>query len=321
MIILEGPDNSGKSVLAEAIHVLTGDGYAKSIQSTTYNDYLHILTKPLHSIVFDRNFWSDLPYSHIVRKERSQFTLKEFHNLHWFTLAHNPVVVLCNEKARWDDGPVPENMFRPLLGEYGSLFRMLDLPFMYYRWTQDVGTAPAAKHLVAKHLVRLETENRVDNEWWAKMKKRGYMGIGSMHPEVLYIAEELSPNNVNRLPFEAGPSGRYLSELMDNAEIPIGKVFLTNWKKTGDNARDTKLLRRELRHLKPDRVVILGAVAKVAVPILEEKEIPWVGIEHPSSIVRFHPERKQRYLELWRNAYEGRTHGKGEKLQLGEGQI
>ena len=96
----------------------------------------------------------------------------------------------------------------------------------------------------------------------------GYGYTGSQHPDYFLIAERIGPNNVNNLPFETGPTGHMLSDMLEKSATPLGKFAVTNMVKSyrrdprPPNEQDEQLLRTELEHLKPKVAVFMGSVAK-----------------------------------------------------------
>jgi hypothetical protein len=114
MIILLGPDHSGKTTLWSEL-LAEGLNVWHAVRETDYDDYMvrlsgeksrpiplgqnpfiagELLQKDTH-YALDRWFYCEPVYSSVVRGETNlKWSLKQFHNLHWATIAHNPVVVL-----------------------------------------------------------------------------------------------------------------------------------------------------------------------------------------------------------------------------------
>ena len=119
------------------------------------------------------------------------------------------------------------------------------------------------------------------------MWKSGYGFIGSHNPKYLLVAERIGPNNMNNLPFETGPTGRMLSDMLERTETPLGDFAVTNMVKSfkrdtrPPNEQDESLLFVELDYLKPKVVVFMGSPAKQhGVKVAKDLGIKAVGMTH-----------------------------------------
>lgn len=324
MIILEGPDGSGKSILAKQLEI-EGFSVMKAVAATEYDDYMEALSGeksepvPLQALPFtpgplldkdtrwvcDRWFWSEMPYSEHLRNTNMKFSLKEFHNLHLTTIAHNPVVLLHTRNSKKADS-VPAELFDPILKSYREWFKLLDIS--YLEW--DYLSPP----ITLEELLTHEEQRRSHAVWWRNLAKRGIAGIGNTaNPRVMLIAEELGPSNLYHLPFERGPSGYYLSELFDEGEVPLSSFYLTNWKKVLDNNENRRLLEYELSSSGVESVIILGGEAKKAQPIIEAfglNRFNIYNLKHPGWVVNHSDSaremayRKKGYLAEWKAAWK-----------------
>jgi len=94
------------------------------------------------------------------------------------------------------------------------------------------------------------------------------------------VAERLGPNNLNNIPFETGPTGYMLTDVLIRADIPWYDVAITNLVKDErratrlPNKQDMSLLELELSHLKPKKVILMGSVADTV-----HKHIQGLGYE------------------------------------------
>lgn len=276
MIILLGPDGSGKTTLQQQLleKGMTGFHLTKDSEYTDYMELLsgpptrpiplgqvpfvpsEVLQKGAHTVM-DRWFYCEFPYSKVLRGEDNiRWSLKQFHNLHLATMAHNPVVVLMTRKTQpYPDSDVPEHYFQPILDSYRYWLDALDV--IYFEW--DYLRPPMS----VDKLIAQSVSQQDHIIWWRNLAKRGIGGYGNtINPTVLVIAEILGGSNVYHYPFEAGPSGYYLSDLFDEASVPLSSFYITNWKKTNDPQENAILLGKELRATAPQKVLILGAVAR-----------------------------------------------------------
>lgn len=341
MIILLGPDHSGKTFLQKQLMEKGMTGTHAS-RDTGYDDYMRQLSgeksppiplgerpfqwgallSPNTHYVCDRFFMCEGPYSEIYRKEPTiKYTLKQWHNLHLQTIAYNPVVVLCTRKGpHWDEGQyVPEEYFEPILASYRKWLGEMKIDYLNYDWQNPVMTVD--------DLVLASRVAQSEISWWRNMARKGIAGTGNTKdPTVLVLAEVLSNNNVYHLPFEGGPSGRYLSELFDQAEIPMRSFYLTNWKKTNDPAQNVELLTKEINMTGVQSCIILGGEAKRAKPLIESMGIRTHLIKHPGWVVnhsdnaREEASRKAAYITEWRSvwtqALAGETGGMIESMRF-----
>lgn len=324
MIILLGPDNSGKSTLVRQLELYTR-GTAeelvpwKALAATGYKEYIEFLRGPKGKpmdikshvpglalarsgrVIADRFFYCELPYARLLRKEeRTKFTLKQWHNMHLSTISFNPVVVLATRKADEYEDHVPEELFDPILREYKHWLGVHGISYVRYDFKTDAEGA-------AQGLTQLHMLNRERVRWWTEMAQVGYAGVGNtVNPKVVIMAQDLGPMNVHRIPFEQGPSGYYISDLLDEAEVPLSSFYLTNWKKTPDMAKNVELLRRELENTRPEYVILLGRMATEAIPTIEKAGIDHViQLKHPGWVVNHSYDlkelayKKQKYSEEW----------------------
>jgi len=301
MIILLGPDHSGKSTFAKSLQNY-GYGLFHPNQYTEYEDYINFLTGIVPasstSFVCDRFWFCELPYSRVVRQTEHRFSLKQFHNLLWLTLAYSPIVILFTKK-----GPnylsreqlSTEEQFEPLLTYYRGALSKIGIEYLEYDWENP--------SFDLSDIVMQEAEESRKNSWWGRMLESGYAGIGnSKNPSSILLAEELSLNNKNLLPFEAGPSGYFLSEVIKDTNLPrLTDFFITNWKKTKNPMEDTRLFVVEMEELKPKSVLLLGRTAEAAIPTLEMLDIPYKTIMHPAACSNYHSISKDEYKRRWKN--------------------
>lgn len=327
MIILEGPDGSGKSILAKQLMV-EAEGRLKlihNVAATEYNEYMEFLagepSKPVPinaaepfiagsalqagaHFIQDRTFWSELPYSTVFRSAGMKFSTKQFHNMHLLTLSHNPVVVLMTRNSGRADSTVPPEFFNPILASYRWWFKELDIAF--FEW--DYLNPPMPIENLVAHSFRMQQQV----VWWRNLYKKGLGGIGNTaNPTVLILAEEIGPNNLYRLPFERGSSGFYLSEVLDEADTPLSEFYLTNWRKTIDEKENARLLLHEIDMTGVSHIIFMGRTAQGAEKYLHQAghDLKVYTMPHPGWIVNHSPtikemeKRKRDFLEQWKTAW------------------
>lgn len=335
MIILLGPDGSGKTTLQTKLITEHGLQFFHAIRETDYNEYMEFLSGersrpiPLQEIPFiagdalqkdthyicDRFFWCDGPYSEIIRNGLGSFSLKQLHNLHLATIAHNPMVILMNRKTpEYKDDYMAGELFTPILERYRTWLTSLGVQYMEWDYLNPPMTLNA--------LVQSSIERQRSITWWRNLAKKGIAGYGNTaNPEVFLIAEILGPSNVYHFPFEQGPSGIYLSELFDEGEVPLSCFYVTNWKKTISEEENAQYLIKELTSAGPHDIILLGNESRKSLPTIQALGYQSDHIhqlKHPGWVVN-HAEnlrdvtfRKQGYLndwkETWRNALTTKDH-------------
>lgn len=277
MIIIEGPDGSGKSTLAKRL----GLPYYHYDRDSKYEDYL----KPLCSLeltnaVLDRHMISEYPYSHVMHR-KPQYTDKQWQNIILLTLIQDPLIILCTHKPYQNKYAKEQYLPYEDWDECLSLYRHF-LNSHLIRYIEYDYAGP-----ITINTLELMHKKLVDKTaWWGKMWKDGVGCIGSTYPKVLLVAERLGPNNMNNLPFETGPTGKMLTDMLAETGTPLGKFAVTNLVKSfrrdtrNPNEQDFKALMEELEHLKPQKVVFMGSIAKLGIRVAKALDIEHHEIAH-----------------------------------------
>ncbi len=287
MIIILGPDHSGKTTLARKL----GLPYHHFTKESTYEDYLKPLCElSLFDAVLDRHMIAEYPYT-LTMKRDFAFTMKQWQNIILLTLAHNPLIILCTHKPLQHEYPsdqyLPYSEWDECLRLYRKFLSTHHIHHVEYDYVMN-NSLPGDKW--PKAFLTLEEKYRNKMSWWPPMWKDGYGFIGSTSPKVLLVAERIGPNNRNSLPFETGPTGKMLTDMLVATKTPLGKFAVTNMVKSfrrdprPPNEADQNMLLIELIHLKPEKVVFMGAVAKYGIIAAKELNIPHVEIPHLGSL-------------------------------------
>ena len=297
MIILLGPDGTGKTTLAKRLEL----PYYHFTKDSKYEDYL----KPLCSLditnaVLDRHIICEYPYTQIMKRPFA-YTMKQWHNIILLTLIHNPLFILCTHKPYKyeykEEQYLPYDQWDRCLALYRYFLNTHYIRHIEYDYAGPITTG-ALEIMHAKHLS--------DAYWWRPMWEAGYGCIGSTYPKVLLVAERIGPNNVNNLPFETGPTGLMLTNMLIDTGTPFGKLTITNLVKShrrdprNPNEDDFKLLEEEITHLKPEKVVFMGSVAKLGIKVAKKCGVEYDTIVH----LGYHNYRKtadmSSYHDQWR---------------------
>lgn len=277
VIILLGPDGAGKTTLAKSFDL----PYYHFTNNSKYEEYIIPLsTLGMVNAVLDRHMICEYPYAEVMGRE-FQYSMKQWHNVILLTLAHNPVVVLCTHKPTQKeyakDQYMPYDKWDECLELYRFFLKTHQIRYIEYDYNSPV-TVNSIKILHNRHMEQ--------NAWWTPMWKDGVGYIGSAYPKVLLVAERLGPNNMSNLPFETGPTGKMLTEMLVNTKTPLGKFAVTNLVKAprrdtrNPNIRDYELLDSEILNLKPEKVVFMGGVAKLGMKVAKNLGVEYEHVVH-----------------------------------------
>lgn len=281
MIILIGPDGGGKTTLARSL----GLPIYKFSKGARYEDYLIPLCKlEFSNAILDRHIICEYPYS-ICMKRQFGYTLKQWHNILLLTLIQKPLIILCTHKPFLQDYPIeqylPYERWDQCLNEYRNFLNSNHVSYIEYDYSN---------YVKPEQFLMIDREYRDEMSWWVQHWKAGYGCIGSPNPDVLLVAERIGPNNLNNLPFETGPTGYMLSDMLSATGTPLGKFAVTNMIKSFRrdtrqvNARDVELLEEEISHLKPKKVIFMGSPARRGIPIAKAHGCETGTIVHLGSL-------------------------------------
>jgi len=286
VIIILGPDHTGKTTLARKL----GLPYYHFDKDSSYLDYLKPLVElKLFDAVLDRHAVCEYAYAKVMGR-KFRFTLKEWHNLLLLTLIQNPLVVLATHKPSPYNYPsdqyLPYDKWDECLSYYREFLNTHHIPHIEYDFTS--GAWDSDKYIAT--WLSLEKHFRHNMDWWVPMWLAGYGCIGSTNPKVLLVAERIGPNNVNNLPFETGPTGRMLSDMLSATGTSFNKVAITNMVKSYRRDRrppteeDRAQLCKERLHLKPQRVEFMGTPARYGMKVAKDLGIERRTIVHLGSL-------------------------------------
>jgi len=299
MLILEGPDETGKTTLAKSLDL----PYFHYDKDSTYRDYLDPLTT-LNALrgVLDRSIFSEYPYSKVMARP-FQFIPKHWHNITLLTLAMNPVVILCTHKPRQDlyqkEQYLPYRKWDVCLELYRRFLTLNNIHHIEYDYSTNL--KPTVFEMI-------ESKRRVEGHWWVPMWQEGVGMIGSHNPQLLIVAQEMGPNNVNNLPFETGPTGLMMSELLNSVRMPLGDIAITNMVKAPRgikrpaNKRDLELFEVELINLRPKKVLFMGSVSRAGIKIAKSLKIEYCEMNH---LGWFHRTGRKDYCNVFKTIIGG----------------
>ena len=266
MIILLGPDGTGKTTLAHKLETLGALTYYHFTKDSGYKDYVELLCKlEMTNAVLDRHALCEYAYAGAMRRP-FKFKLKEWHNLITMTLIQKPLIILCTHKPFERDYPadqyLPYELWDKCLLLYRQYLMSHGISYIEYDYVKDAS-------YTIEMILHTHQQYIADMDWWRHQWVAGYGCAGSPYPKFLLVAERLGPNNVNNIPFETGPTGQMLSDMLMNTKTPLGNLAITNMVKSfrrddrAVNAHDKELLEEEIISLKPKKVIFMGSVSKI----------------------------------------------------------
>lgn len=298
LVILEGPDNAGKTTLATELAEVNGGEYIHFTEKTPYEEFLEVVANPFNlnrKIFLDRCWLSEWVYGPVLRG-KNRFTLKQRHNLLMFTYPHRPLMIYCHKPKLEDfnDRLVKLEQMKEICAGYDKLMSSLEgqMPILRY----EIGDKTPDLHKIGLK------ESLGPPEWWVDQFTNGYAGGGNLNADLMLIAEVLGPYNYNKIPFEAGPSGRFLSQVFSKTDTKVGDVYLTNLMKTNEMETNFKKFEQEIISVNPKGIIFFGRVAQQAIPTAKSFGIPYVELPHPSYWCRFHRVEYNTYYSMFKEA-------------------
>lgn len=281
MIILLGPDGSGKTTIAKELSSRYNKPYYHFVKDSGYRDYIPPLSHlDMTDGVLDRFAICELPYSICMNRE-FKFVSKQWHNILLLTLIQKPLIILCTHKPH--EYQYPKDQYLPY-SKWDQCLRLYE-DFLNTNYITHT-TLDYVQGVDYDSIIKTEKDLNSSNAWWRSHWQAGYGCVGSSHPKFLIVAERIGPNNMNNIPFETGPTGYMLSRVLANTKTPLGAIAITNMVKShrGDarkvNDRDLELLREEIDHLRPKKIVFMGATSKLGIPVAKEFGCEYDTIVH-----------------------------------------
>lgn len=305
MIVVEGPDNSGKSTLVKTLvergfPLIKRERFKPGKEETIGLSYLRALI-PKHGDrlehskgVLDRLLASEIIYGEIFRNG-SRITGGEHLAILNMLIAYNASIIFCDPgnaaiKETWHEREQLYDDALAVAASYRASMSTIFHPMVVieYNWK---------KHAKNARTFRPDEPRDRDLEWWSANP----YGAGSLSPKVLMVGESPSPRMKTNVPFSNGPAGDFLAWAIRQAEglmskPLIGRYYVTNAQKGTE--RDASLLREEIRFLEPRVVLALGREAEEMVAAVIGRTTNHAAIPHPQFWKRFHFAQKERYCTM-----------------------
>jgi hypothetical protein len=318
VIIIEGPDNSGKTTLVSellaadpTLRLLHRERFKPDAGEGIGDSYLRALLPPdgdrvQHAnSVADRLFASECVYGELYRggcrmRDGQHLAIRNV------LRGYGAIVVLCDPtdeviQRSWSEReqlyPDPLRVARAYRKRWSEIFP----GFAAVRYNfNDKHAAGIRANLLSVHRQWL-SELRDQLSWWSAIP----FGAGCLrNPRLVLIGEGLSPIATTTVPFAHGPAGDFLAWAIAAAEKKIGSIqprlYVTNADKGTD--RNAALLREELRQLRLARGASVIALGREAERLLEHvaSVLPsgvWrAALPHPQYWRRFNWNRRGEYV-------------------------
>jgi len=299
LIIIEGPDKSGKTTLARKIEerfhyqythfsspgddpALEYASFFSSISSPTVCDRSYFGERVYGPLLRGASKISDLQYAVIERICRLKGAI--------FIYASTPLKVcqarlrdnLHNEKISLENNIKAWDRFKNLI-HFCNIY-----PMLYYDATKQAS--------LDKLLLRLE-QLLPPFKSHATLARSCCSGIGTIYGEkIVFVGDKLNTMTTwLNLPFDGGPSSNYLYQQFKEAEVPEDRVYLCN---------AFNLTKMEVAFLNLEKTtwISLGIEADRK---LNEFGVKHQAIPHPQYWKRFHAHESEAYVKILRAAMKG----------------
>lgn len=302
MIIIEGPDGSGKSTLVQWIKENTSFGvlkpYYPKVNQLSY--YLH--TPSMYAGYFlERYYLSELAYPQFKQDREIMVPWGQF-QIEAAMLPYAPVIfylrperetIIRNIKTRGDDY-VDENDVDKMLQVYDSIIDKSFVPVVKYDFEKD-DVALKIEEAVSKH---------VTSDSYC-IDLRGYLYTGSTkRGGIMIIGDDPSNESVGNGYIKGFLSDKGSSAFLHQALFEAGiynhtMPYFTNWGKGFDNDTDRmKALQEEIDTIQPRKIITMGK------DVAQKTGIGGGELEHPSFVKRFHSKNYEWYINKIKSLFD-----------------
>jgi hypothetical protein len=299
LIIIEGPDKSGKTTLAKKIEEQFHYKYAhfSSPGDDPASEYASFFSSISSPTVCDRSYFGERVYGPLLRgaskiSDLQYAVIERICRLKGavFIYASTPLKII---QARLHDNLANEKI--TLENNIGAWVRFKTLtpscnlrPFLTYDATKQISLDDLLRYL-GQLLPSLRSHAILAREYCT--------GIGTIYGrKIVFVGEKLNKKKTwLGLPFDNGLASSYLYKRFKEAEVPEHMVYLCN-------AAD--LTKNEINFLSLAKTtwISLGAYANKKLLNLGVKH--W-SIPHPQYWHRFHAHEPEAYVEFLKAAMKG----------------
>jgi len=296
MIILEGVDKSGKTMLARELKAITGwdikkFGIPVGDPIPSYINELQSITGPK---IYDRFIYGEIPYSIVKQRPRYMnwiaFTILDLmvqSTPHLVVYCRPPREDLQDRLTKEPDDYVNLEEGLKLYEEYDELFNCIEANTLCYD-NLDL-------HKTIDDILEFIKHNH-NWEKYNKWKEKGMPGIGRLNAKYLFIGERFNNNAQYQITFWS-KSGEYLFRNIQKAGIRLKNCHFTNAISSDINW----ITKEQLEFLAPMKIICLGEVAYTTVRDLVPRKMV-SKIPHPAFWSRFYSQDTDDYIKMLREA-------------------
>lgn len=300
VLILEGPDGSGKTTLAEKLkaagwkyvhHGLYPDDSPEKL-FRRYASCIIAASRSKVPVVVDRCHWSEYAYGTVMRNG-SRLTPMHLRLLHRLCRGLGVIQVVClpgrktveqNWRMKKNDYTSDVEKLHRLYTVYDSIVQLPGISRFNYRTARFIPTMPLAA-----------LPSGVIGSPWAQILIVGEQpNKRKTTVDLPFFAVTSSSGFLNQAVYDAGALEHNLA--FTNA-IPIRETISTSGWRRYRRARDLQAVVKSLPNFK--HAVALG---KVAARVCREQGIPYFEVPHPSYWKRFHSKDFNGYVKLIKGA-------------------
>lgn len=299
MLIIEGPDNSGKTTLAKQIAAFYDTEYVASIGPRADYDWwitqLKLPPAQLISQVRDRFFFSELVYGPLLRG-KLRVNQQQIEVVQSMIQATDPLIITCEF--------VPDQMqfdSREQLTTFGNQIEINEnfhaLNFsnywhIHYDWRDPVSVVTTLAAI---------------DQWWMSrdlaVSRRQVLsrGRGPLCPHYMIVGIDLADNNTHKIPFEQSKSAHLVHEFLRDVGVDPVMCYFTNGEKKGSGLSQDNLqyLLKEFEVCRPRMVIGLGKTPSIMLSILSIKHL---SLPHPGYFLRKND--SQGFLKFAKDKYD-----------------
>ena len=303
MILFEGCDRCGKTTAALKLRHELGDWSYRHHTKPPWDPFAYHLQAIADSttrVILDRCHYSNLIYESVFHNQ-PQYTPENWMFMELTLLALQCTVIwmddeFTNIQSRWSE----DEMYKS-----ESALNIAQAYRDYFRDKQPYDTSLQVLRMTLPDLVdmdkdtatqKLQRLGAIERAKWVHAQNMRLVpptgGIGNVRPGgFVIIGEEPSPvqykdHYAARLPFDAGPAAEWLWKSRALRKVNVSRGYYTNASAYNTPEKMLNLL----RYMKPEAVVMLGAVANDMVRrarMIQELPCKFYHVRHPMAARRF----------------------------------
>lgn len=294
MIIIEGPDNSGKTTLARTIQAMARWNGKLEISHSPgpvrelYDFLMQSMKKPpeyMAGHIADRFFLSELAYQPVFRPNDQLLSAHQKNVVVSMLWTMAPLVIICHFDKNQERYDSKEQRFS---------FEKMDLIKKEYN-KLSIKSLTGAWRVVhfyigdpVENIVSIANEYlEFAREKWIPRRRLLPYGRGNLlntnRVKLVLVGQGFARNNVWKVPFERSKSGQMIQEVLNWYMVEQEFVWWTNAHKYNN-------LRRNLKELETERMAfretLFVALGREASKMLRSVGVPCWSVKHPGYYLR-----------------------------------